>query len=150
MLQTRLAALSFLLPLLPAVACGGAAKHAESPASGDQAAHTGPAEVEKPAPDLSIQPLNGKGDMRLEGLSGKVVVVDFWATWCAPCRKSFPGLEALAKRHGEKVKVVGVSVNDEPDGITDFTKELGTTFPVGWDKGHSIAERWNVSTMPSS
>ena len=142
-----------LLPLAFALACGGTKKPAEDPSSAAPSADApreGPAEVGKPAPDLSIQPLNAKGDVKIASLSGKVVVVDFWATWCGPCKQSFPGLQALSKRHEGKVAVVGVSVNDEQDGITDFAKELGTTFPIGWDKGHTIADRWKVATMPSS
>ncbi len=142
-----------LLPLAFVLACGGSKKHAEDPTSSAAvvaAPHEGPAEVGKQAPDLSIQSLNAKGDVKLGDLGGKVVVVDFWATWCGPCKQSFPGLQALSKRHEGKVAVVGVSVNDEQDGITDFAKELGTTFPIGWDKGHAIADRWKVPTMPSS
>ncbi len=150
MMSRHLALLSVALLL----ACGGAKKHAEDPSSAAAAspgeAREGPAEVGKPAPDLSIQSLNDKGPVKLEGLGGKVVIVDFWATWCGPCRQSFPGLEALSKRHAGQVTVVGVSVNEEQDGITDFAKEMGATFPVAWDKGHAIADRWKVATMPSS
>ena len=147
----RVARLISLMPIVAAVACGGSKKPAESPASTTAAeGNTGPAEVGKPAPDLSIQSLNGKGDVKLGSLSGKIVVVDFWATWCGPCKQSFPALEALSKRHGEKLAVVGVSVNDEIDGVADFAKEMGTTFPIGLDQGHAIAQRWNVATMPTS
>ncbi len=142
-----------LLPLVAAFACGGTKKHAEDPSSTTttgEASHDGPAEVGKPAPDLAIQPLNAGQAVKLDALAGKVVVVDFWATWCGPCRQSFPGLQALSKRYEGQVAVVGVSVNDEQDGITDFAKELGTTFPIGWDKGHTIADRWKVASMPSS
>jgi thiol-disulfide isomerase/thioredoxin len=131
-------------------ACGSGQKPAESPASEAGSGKSGPAEVGKPAPDLAIHTLNGQGDVKLEALSGKVVLVDFWATWCAPCKQSFPVLEAMSKRHGSKLAIVGVSVNDDADGVAEFAKEMGATFPVGWDKGHAIAERWNVSTMPSS
>jgi DsbE subfamily thiol:disulfide oxidoreductase len=146
----RLVRLSSLVPLIAAIACGGSSKHAESPASGTAEGKSGPAEVGKPAPDLSIQSLNGKGGVKLEDLAGKVVLVDFWATWCGPCKQSFPALEQLSKRHGSKLAIVGVSVNDEVDGVAEFAKEMGTTFPIGWDEGHAIAQRWNVSTMPSS
>ena len=142
-----------LLPLAFALACGGSKKPAVDPSSApiaDGAPHDGPAEVGKPAPDLAIQALNTKADLKLGDMSGKVVVVDFWATWCGPCKQSFPGLQALSKRHEGKVAVVGVNVNDDQDGVTDFAKELGTTFPIGWDKGHAIADRWKVATMPSS
>jgi thiol-disulfide isomerase/thioredoxin len=115
-----------------------------------QMARTTGAEVGQPAPDLAIHSLNGKGDVRLHDLHGKVVLVDFWATWCAPCKKSFPALEAVASKYPGRVQVVGVNVNDESSGIVDFAKQAGTTFPVGWDDRHSIAERWSVPTMPST
>jgi thiol-disulfide isomerase/thioredoxin len=83
-------------------------------------------------------------------MRGKVVVVDFWATWCAPCKSSFPQLESLSKKVGDKVEIVGISVDDEKTGIVEFAKETGATFPIGWDEGHSIAERWKVKNMPTT
>jgi thiol-disulfide isomerase/thioredoxin len=108
------------------------------------------AEVGHPAPDLSIQTVNNRGVLALDNHSGKIVVVDFWATWCEPCKRSFPELELLSRRHRGKVEVIGVSADDDPDGIADFAKTLGTTFGIGWDKGHAIASRWRVQTMPTS
>jgi cytochrome c biogenesis protein CcmG, thiol:disulfide interchange protein DsbE len=110
----------------------------------------GPAEVGKPAPDLSIQTVNGKGQITRESLSGKVAVVDFWATWCGPCKQSFPKLEELAKQNAGKVQVIGISVDDKSDGVADFAKSNGATFPIGWDDGHSIANRWKVDSMPTT
>ena len=110
----------------------------------------GPAEVGKSAPDLSIQTVNGKGSVTLETLSGKIAVVDFWATWCGPCKQSFPKLEELAKQNSGKVQVIGISVDDKSDGVADFAKANGATFPIGWDDGHTIAGRWKVDTMPTT
>lgn len=153
------AARSRVLPLLALIfaataGCGGAASEAKSPASEGAAAgqgRSGPAEVGKPAPDLTIQTLNGKGRVSIESLAGKVAVIDFWATWCGPCKKSFPKLEELSKRYGgAKVEVIGIAVDDSVDGVGDFAKSNGATFPIGWDDGHSIAERWKVSSMPTT
>ncbi len=110
----------------------------------------GPAEVGKAAPDLKVTTVNGQGAVTLESLSGKIAVVDFWATWCGPCKQSFPKLEELAKQNVGKVQVVGISVDDSSDGVADFAKVNGATFPVGWDEGHSIAGRWKVETMPTT
>ena len=131
-----------------AVACGGSAsesKTAASSGSGD-----GHAEVGKPAPELSVQTLNDKGKISLDSMQGKVVVVDFWATWCGPCKQSFPKLEALSKKVSDKVVIVGVSVDDEKKGIVEFAKENGASFAIGWDEGHTIANRWKVGTMPTT
>jgi cytochrome c biogenesis protein CcmG, thiol:disulfide interchange protein DsbE len=129
--------------------CGGSSKPAktatdESSSKGDQA------EVGKPAPDLSIQTLNGKGKISLESVQGKLLVIDFWATWCGPCKQSFPKLEELSKKVGEKVAIVGISVDDEQKGVLEFAKENGATFAIGWDEGHAIATRWNVKNMPTT
>jgi DsbE subfamily thiol:disulfide oxidoreductase len=131
------------------VGCGGSGPGAKTAAdaAGGGSDH---AEVGKPAPDLSIQTLNGKGKVSLESLQGKLVVVDFWATWCGPCKQSFPKLEELSKKVGDKVEVVGISVDDEKKGVLEFAKENGATFAIGWDEGHSIASRWKVGTMPTT
>jgi cytochrome c biogenesis protein CcmG, thiol:disulfide interchange protein DsbE len=129
--------------------CGGSGKSANSPADA-KGGGSGHAEVGKPAPDLSIQTLNGKGKVALDQLSGKTVIVDFWATWCGPCKQSFPKLEELQKKMGDQVQIVGISVDDDKKGVLEFAKENGATFAIGWDEGHSIAERWKVGTMPTT
>ncbi|MDF2692531.1 MAG: thioredoxin family protein [Labilithrix sp.] len=139
-----------VLSLVALVGCGGGSeKGAKSP--GDESSGgEGHAEVGKAAPDLSIQSLNGKGKISLDSTQGKILVVDFWATWCAPCKASFPKLEELSKKVGDKVEVVGISVDDEKTGVLDFAKENGATFAIGWDEGHAIAERWKVKNMPTT
>ena len=141
--------LPVVLSVLSVTACGGSGKDAKSAAdgAGDRAGH---AEVGKPAPELSLETLNGKGKITLESLQGKTVVVDFWATWCGPCKQSFPKLEELSKRMGDKVEIIGVSVDDEKKGVLEFAKENGATFAIGWDEGHAIAEKWKVGTMPTT
>jgi thiol-disulfide isomerase/thioredoxin len=139
---------SFILAITGVVgACGGSKSDSQTPAnasSGEQLA------VGNPAPDLSIQTLNGKGKISNDSLKGKIAIVDFWATWCAPCKTSFPKLEELAKKHGSRLEIVGVSVDDEKNGVADWAKENGATFAIGWDEGHSIAERWKVKSMPTT
>src|SRR5688572_1580572 len=130
--------------------CGGGRPEAKSPHAAADKANSGPAEVGKQAPDLSIQTLNGKGKISLESLQGKVVIIDFWATWCGPCKQSFPKLEELSKKLGNKVEIVGVSVDDSSDGVLAFAKENKATFAIGWDDGHNIANRWKVGTMPTT
>lgn len=138
-----------VLSLAALVGCGGSGKDAKSAAS-ESGGGSGHAEIGKPAPDLSIQTLNGKGKISLESLQGKLIVVDFWATWCDPCKASFPKLEELSKKMGDKVEVVGISVDDEKTGVAEFAKENGATFAIGWDEGHSLAARWKVDKMPTT
>lgn len=131
-----------------ATGCGASTKTAKTPASeGGGGEH---AEVGKAAPDLSIQTLNNQGKISIESLQGKIAIIDFWATWCAPCKESFPKLDALSKKLGDKVVIVGVSVDDDKAGVAEFAKNNGATFAVGWDEGHAIAGRWGVKTMPTT
>src|SRR5688572_11143588 len=130
-------------------ACGPQNKNANAPKSGggdDKSLEIGSA-----APTFELETVNGKGKVKLEGLQGKPVVVDFWATWCEPCGKSMPKLEELSKKVGDKVAFVGVSC-DEPEKkaeVPEKAKTWGVTFPIGWDEGHTIAKNWKVeTTMP--
>ncbi|MGH7329010.1 MAG: TlpA family protein disulfide reductase, partial [Polyangiaceae bacterium] len=87
----------------------------------------------------------------LSKLSGKVVVVDFWATWCGPCKKSFPKLQELnVKYKASGLEIVGISEDDDKGGIADFGSTLGAKFFIGWDQDKSIAGKWHVEAMPTS
>lgn len=146
--RTRLSAVAGLSLVLAVSACGGGKPAAKDPSSSG-AGEENPM-VGKPAPDLSVQTVNGKGQVTLDSLQGKVAIVDFWATWCGPCKQSFPKLEELAKQNTGKVQVIGISVDDKSDGVADFAKSNGATFPIGWDDGHTIATRWKVDSMPTT
>jgi cytochrome c biogenesis protein CcmG, thiol:disulfide interchange protein DsbE len=148
-LHTRFG-VAVVLSLAALVGCGGGSDKGAKSAADEAGRGAGHAEVGKPAPDLSIQSLNGKGKIALDSMQGKILVVDFWATWCAPCKASFPKLEELSKKVGDKVEVVGISVDDEKAGVAEFAKENGATFAIGWDEGHSIAQRWKVEKMPTT
>ena len=141
--------LTFLLGVTSS--CGGGKPMPMTPTEGGGASNDkGPAEVGKAAPDLSVKTVNGKGEVTRDSLAGKVAIVDFWATWCGPCKQSFPKLEELAKQNQGKVQVVGISVDDKADGVADFAKSNGATFAIGWDDGHAIANRWKVDSMPTT
>jgi len=145
------AAVGLTFVLAVTSACGGTKPTPMTPTEGGGASNDkGPAEVGKAAPDLSVKTVNGKGEITRDSLAGKVAIVDFWATWCGPCKQSFPKLEELAKQNQGKVQVVGISVDDKSDGVADFAKSNGATFPIGWDDGHAIANRWKVDSMPTT
>lgn len=101
------------------------------------------------APRVSLDSITTPGKVFIP--AGKVVVVHFWATWCMPCTRSFPALQALyTKLRARGLEVIAVSVDDEKDGIADFAKRHGATFPVGWDEGHKVTEGYKVQSMPST
>lgn len=132
--------------------CGGgeaAGPGAASPGGG------GVAKVGSPAPDFSAEFIGGEGPKTLKDASGKVVVVDFWATFCGPCKKSFPAYQKLVDQFGGELTIIAISV-DEPDNATkeqiaDFAKTTGAKFTVLWDKAGEIrGKKYEVPTMPTS
>ena len=143
------------LPLVATLAClGTAACGSEATTTQGAAGPTGSGNhplVGQKAPDFAITPMNEKGRVALSKYSGKVAIVDFWATWCEPCKKSFPKLQELyVKYKASGLEMVAVSEDDENNGIKDFAETYGAKFPVGWDDGKSIAGKWQIPNMPST
>jgi peroxiredoxin len=123
-------------------ACGGSMGQAQS---GDTAELVG-----APAPDFSLAPIGGGEPIGPKSFSGKVVIVDFWATWCTPCRESFPAYQRMIDKFGGELVVVGVSVDDDPKGIDAFRSATGVKFPLVWDEGQAAAGVYKPGTMPTS
>ena len=143
-------ALSLVLAV-SALGCAGATGPGTGATTGGAAAAgDSHALIGKPAPDFSLASVNGQGKFSLASMKGKVVIVDFWATWCEPCRHATRAYQALAARYPGRVVVIGVSVDDEPDGIADFARQTGATFPLVWDRGGRVAERYRPPSMPTS
>lgn len=87
----------------------------------------------------------------LPDLTAKVVLLDFWASWCGPCRKSFPELDKLAARHRDKgLVILGVNQDEKPKDMQKFLDRLPVSFPVVFDKAHRLASAIGVPAMPTS
>ena len=148
--------LSFIWSIVPtllvsmpvALGCGGASEDSRG-ASSPQAGLVG-----REAPDFSARPMaNGQGRVVLADLRGKVVLVDFWGTFCEPCKKSFPKLQELYDTYAAGgLKVIGISEDEAEDKgkISDFAKTYGAKFTLAWDADKSIAQSYKPETMPSS
>lgn len=105
-----------------------------------------------PAPSLKLADLDGKTH-DLTTLKGKVVVVNFWATWCPPCRREMPSLERLRQRLGAQgLEVVAVDVGEDADTVFSFTGQLDPApgFPLLLDKDSSAMQRWKVRGLPTT
>lgn len=84
-------------------------------------------------------------------LKGKVVLVDFWASWCGPCKQSLPVLNELAERYsGRGLVVLGVSVDDTKAAMDQFLKKNAARFPMVRDAKQTLVAQVNVSSMPTS
>ena len=94
--------------------------------------------------------LTGK-TVSLDDYAGQVVYLDFWASWCGPCRKSFPFYDDLYKRlGGEAFTIIAVSLDENPSDALRFLDRNQVEFPVVLDPSGGSAEQWRVSGMPSS
>jgi peroxiredoxin len=99
--------------------------------------------------EIRLPDLNGK-EWTLGALRGKVAIVNFWATWCPPCRKELPDLEALYQRFAGKDLVV-LAISDEDAGkVTQFLAASKITFPVLLDHGRKVSESFAVEGIPKS
>ena len=104
-----------------------------------------------PGPGFKLDSANGAAKVDLAAWKGKVVIVDFWATWCGPCKKSFPKLQDLStKFKASGLEIVGVSEDEDASGIADFGKTYGAKFPLVWDNGKAVGNKWNPPNMPST
>ncbi|WP_394826928.1 TlpA family protein disulfide reductase [Pendulispora albinea] len=132
-------------------ACGGGSAEGGDPKVGGAEGGAHPL-VGSPAPEFGFASVNGQGKVSAKELQGKVVLVDFWATWCEPCKKSFPKLQGLnVKYKASGVEIVGISEDDEKGtDLAGFGNTYGAKFPLGWDDGKKIAEKWQPKSMPSS
>ena len=146
--KRALLATTLVLSGVPACASGGG-EGAQAPGETGKSRHE---LMNNPAPALAGESVNWKGKVSLDQWKGKVVLVDFWATWCEPCKKSFPKLEELRVKYGASgLEIVGISEDDEDGGaIKKFSETYGAKFPLLWDKDKSLAGKYKPPNMPSS
>lgn len=101
------------------------------------------------APDFTLP--GDKGTISLSQYKGQVVYLDFWASWCGPCRQSFPWMNEMQQRYGTKgFKVVAINLDKERDMIGKFVDATHPTFTIAYDAEGSVAEKYRVGGMPSS
>jgi thiol-disulfide isomerase/thioredoxin len=129
-------AAALMLAVVPLAAC----------AQGALQAWTGPAA----APPIELRTLDGR-PLALSELRGKVVVVNFWATWCEPCIDEMPSMQRLREKlAGEAFEILAVNFQEGEPRIRGFLKRVPVTFPIVRDTDGSAARAWKVRIFPSS
>ena len=100
---------------------------------------------------LAAAPAPAAETLDLDQYAGKVVVLDFWASWCEPCRRSFPWLNAMHARYGDDgLVIVGVNLDMERADAQRFLDEYPADFSIVYDENQALARQYEVVAMPSS
>ncbi|MEK8127444.1 thiol-disulfide oxidoreductase ResA [Paenibacillus filicis] len=102
------------------------------------------------APDFKLASLDGQ-TRELSDLKGKVVVVNFWGTFCEPCRNEMPALEKQkAKWAGKNVEILGLNLDEPRVAVESFIRQYNVTFPILFDKNEETRKRYGVSQYPTT
>ena len=104
----------------------------------------------KPAPEFTLSRIGGPGDLQLSSLRGKAVVLNFWASWCSPCKREAPALQAVSKTWGKRVVVLGVDVNDFQGDARGFMRKYGLTYPVVHDNKNVTTPKYGLTGLPET
>ena len=105
--------------------------------------------VDQPAPEFELTMVSGNGKLSLKDYRGKVVMLDFWASWCAPCKKSLPELQNLEAKY-ENLQVVAINIDDNRQNARRFMKKQALDLTVVFDAKKSVVKTYDISEMPSA
>ncbi|PYM60867.1 MAG: hypothetical protein DMD79_14760 [Candidatus Rokuibacteriota bacterium] len=104
----------------------------------------------EPAPPFQLPDLEGR-PVRLEDLRGRVVLMNFWASWCGPCRDEIPAIEALSREFRSRgLTVLAVDYREADPIVGGFVREFGLTVPVLLDRDGAVGERYRVVALPAT
>lgn len=106
--------------------------------------------VGRAAPNFSLEQLNGPA-VALNDLKGKGVVLNFWGTWCEPCKHEMPALQAQYEKLKDKgLVVVGVNIGESPISVEPFVKQFGVNFPILLDRQSQITKLYRIGPIPTT
>jgi cytochrome c biogenesis protein CcmG/thiol:disulfide interchange protein DsbE len=104
------------------------------------------------APDFSLPALSEE-TLTLSRLRGRAVVLNFWATWCPPCRAEMPAFQRLYARYADRglmVIAINATFSDAPEAVADFRRRYGLTFPILLDASGAVNQRYRVTALPTT
>jgi cytochrome c biogenesis protein CcmG/thiol:disulfide interchange protein DsbE len=102
-----------------------------------------------PAPDFTLATLEGE-ELKLSQLRGRPVVLNFWATWCEPCKRELPALQATAKHYGENVTIIGVDQGEDAAVVKAYLSQYTLIYPIVLDTDFAISGKYNVVGLPTT
>jgi thiol-disulfide isomerase/thioredoxin len=103
------------------------------------------------APSFEEPLLTGGGTLSDEDLRGRPIVLNFWASWCEPCKKEMPALDRMAQKYADEgVQVIGVLVRDSTEGGRAFLDEIGVDYPMIYDQDQSLAQALDLAVLPQT
>lgn len=105
--------------------------------------------MDQPAPDFTLTNLDGES-LDTADLRGKNVLINFWATWCGPCRQEMPMLEAASEEHASELVVLAVNIGEEPWRVKQFIHDLGLNFEVLMDENNQVQDLFRVRAYPTT
>ncbi|MBM7583891.1 thiol-disulfide isomerase/thioredoxin [Bacillus pakistanensis] len=100
------------------------------------------------APAFSLESVEGK-EVKLTDLVGKTVILNFWATWCPPCKEEMPELQSFYEKNKDEVEILAINLDPDAD-IKSFLKDFGVTFPVLLDDKEIVSQLYEVMSMPTT
>lgn len=103
------------------------------------------------APEFSLKSVDGK-TVKLSDFKGKIVIIDFWATWCPPCRRGIPDLVAIQNEFKDKVVIVGISLDREKTikDVPGFVKDYGINYPIVYGDEKVVTSYGGIQSIPTS
>ena len=132
--------------LLFTVGCSGGERE---PSAANRAPSEVQIDVGAAAPVFTLGGMGGT-EAKVTPGDGKVYVINFWATWCPPCRKELPDIEKFAESHKERVSFYAVNIEEPEEKVTGFLKENGYELPVLFDKDGRATMAYQVSAVPTT
>jgi peroxiredoxin len=144
----KVIAVVVLIALLGVAIVQAMDKKAEPENASQEAANMGGLKVGAKAPDFELKTLAGD-TVKLSDLKGKKVMLNFWATWCPPCKAEMPAMEEFHKEAGDEVVILAVN-NDPHLDVKAFLDENGITFPIPLDEEDKVNETYQVLSIPTT
>src|SRR4051812_23980181 len=144
----KVIAIVVLIALLGVAIVQAMDKKSEPDNLSQEAANMGGLKVGAKAPDFELKTLTGE-TVKLSDLKGKKVMLNFWATWCPPCKAEMPAMEQFHKEAGDKVVILAVNIDPHLD-VQAFVDENKITFPIPLDAEDTVNEMYQVLSIPTT